>query len=76
MYKETNFELISTGETATESTSAEDGGLPLGPLAYAAPSDEHPTSDGTAEVTRGDSATERSTCGLGSPPWPTALTSC
>ena len=70
MYKETNFELISTGEAASEGTSADDGFAlrPSGAFACAAPIVEHLTSEGTAEVTRGDSEQERSTSGLESLP--------
>ena len=53
MYKETNFELISPGESAIERSSAEEGGFPLrplGPFAEDAPIVEHPSSEETAEV--------------------------
>ena len=53
MYKETNFELISTGETSIDRTSAKDAGCafrPCGPLDSPASIVEHPTSDVTRDV--------------------------
>lgn len=53
MYKETNFELISPGESAIERSSAEEGGFPLRPWGHFekdAPIVEHPSIEETAEV--------------------------